>query len=64
MQLPLQRRTFRIQPITSPDADLAQARQALRSGGITLTMTAARTAESIGMNQSNFSPRYGHETYT
>jgi hypothetical protein len=43
---------------------LAQVGETVSNGGITLTVTAARTVESIDMNESNFRPGSGYETYT
>ncbi|WP_345613075.1 DUF4352 domain-containing protein [Pseudonocardia adelaidensis] len=51
-------------PSPSPAPQLAQVGQTATNGGITLTVTAARTVESIDMNQSGFRPGSGYETYT
>jgi hypothetical protein len=51
-------------PSPTPAIQLAQVGQTVSNGGITLTATAARTVESIDMNQSNFRPGSGYETYT
>jgi hypothetical protein len=55
----------RNQPDVRPcSPSLAQAGQSVSNGGVTLTVTAARTVESIDMNQSNFRPGSGYEAYT
>jgi hypothetical protein len=51
-------------PSSAPAPPLAQVGQTVSNGGITLTVTATRTVESIDMNQSNFRPGSGYETYT
>ena len=38
--------------------------QVVRNGGVTLTVTAARVADSIDMNESNYRPGSGFEKYT
>lgn len=51
-------------PSSTPAPPPAQVGHTVSNGGITLTVTAARTVESIDMNQSNFRPGSGYETYT
>jgi hypothetical protein len=46
-------------PSSTPAPPLAQVGQTVSNGGITLTVTAARTVESIDMNQTNFRPGSG-----
>jgi hypothetical protein len=49
-------------PFTTPPAN--QVGQQVSNGGITLTVTSAESAPSIRLNESNFRPGSGYETYT
>jgi hypothetical protein len=49
---------------TSAPVALPGIGQAVRSGGITVTVKSARRAESVQLNESGFRPGSGYEKYT
>lgn len=51
-------------PTTTPAPTSAEVGDTVTNGGITLTVTGARVAETIEMNESNFRPGSGYEEYT
>ncbi|TQM11155.1 DUF4352 domain-containing protein [Pseudonocardia kunmingensis] len=53
-----------VAPTLPAEEASAEVGQAVSNGGITLTVTGARVVESVEMNESNFRPGSGYETYT
>jgi Telomeric repeat-binding factor 2. len=49
---------------SAPAAAMAVIGQELSNRGVTLTVKAARAVDTIDMNESNYRPGSGHETYT
>ncbi|MHA6631773.1 hypothetical protein ACU61A_40595 [Pseudonocardia sichuanensis] len=52
-----------VAPTLPAEEASAEVGQAVSNGGITLTVTGARVVESVEMNESNFRPGSGYETY-
>jgi hypothetical protein len=53
-----------VAPTLPAEEASAEVGQTVSNGGITLTVTGAGVVESVEMNESNFRPGSGYETYT
>ena len=51
-------------PAPSPTPEPRSVGEQVSNGGITLTVKAARIATTVDMNESNYRPGSGYETYT